>query len=257
MYRYSLCQNLVVPPWQRSLTWIQGRKGIRVAGRQLGVNLQIPLTQGRKGAMGLVLLMCYILQHLSPSSSSIVTLAKAATEPFNGGAGFYTTVFVVPKHNFTLPLGFPLDLQKPYCSFADARAFVLMYVWMTSWSSLTQNMPIRGHKSFCALYWFVLDYMSMFPGLHLISFSTFPFRTTLGTVDMPVSLPSDKLLWYSSGLIICYRVTYYSPSDYVLFGQDHLLCHWTCTILPMCHVIQNDALDVYHSPGHLFLSFHL
>ena len=36
MYRHDLCWSLMVPPWQRSLTWILGLKVIWVAGSQLG-----------------------------------------------------------------------------------------------------------------------------------------------------------------------------------------------------------------------------
>ena len=52
------------------------------------------------------------------------------------------------------------------------------------------------------------------------------------------------------------QATYFSPSGYVLFGKDHLLCQWTCTTLPVvlfhseCHL---KCLPFSHS----FLSLHL
>ena len=36
-------------------------------------------------------------------------------------------------------------------------------------------------------------------------------------------------------------------------GETCLLCHWICKHLPLCHVIQSDMLNVYHSPAHFFL----
>ena len=54
------------------------------------------------------------------------------------------------------------------------------------------------------------------------------------SVGMSVSLPSDKLfemqkLAYS----LLQGQTCYSPSVYVLSGQDQHLCQWTCTTLPV------------------------
>ena len=62
MLENGLCCSLVVPPWQRSLTLILSLTVIRVAGSQLGVHLQVPLTLGRKGVMGMAFLMCYSSQ---------------------------------------------------------------------------------------------------------------------------------------------------------------------------------------------------
>ena len=52
MYRSSLCQSLMMPSWQRSLTLILSHTVIRVAGSQLEVNLQVLVTLGRRGSHG-------------------------------------------------------------------------------------------------------------------------------------------------------------------------------------------------------------
>ena len=57
------------------------------------------------------------------------------------------------------PLWFSLHLLNPYCSFAKARVFTLLYIWMISWSWLTQSMLAREHESFCSPYWLILDYI--------------------------------------------------------------------------------------------------
>ena len=55
------------------------------------------------------------------------------------------------------PIGFSLHLLKLYCFFANARVFVLLYMWMTSLSLFTLCMWTRGHNFFM-LYWFTLGY---------------------------------------------------------------------------------------------------
>ena len=76
-------------------------------------------------------------------------------------------------------LGFPLHLQNPHWSFANTRVFVL-YIWIISLYWLTQSMLARVYESFCALYYFIMDCIIIFPSLNLISLSTFLFRTLLG-----------------------------------------------------------------------------
>ena len=72
----------------------------------------------------------------------------------------YNFLWFVWHHIFSLEgfaIGLPtaprvsLHLLNPYYSFADARVFMLEYMWMISWSCLPQSMLARGHKSFCVL----------------------------------------------------------------------------------------------------------
>ena len=73
------------------------------------------------------------------------------------------------------------------------------------------------------------------------------------TVDISFTLPSDTLI-DTQQLAHAYlqEAHNYSPSGYVPFGQDHFLCQWLLLSL----LIPSDNVNVYHSPAHLFLSFH-
>ena len=50
---------------------------------------------------------------------------------------------------------------SPYCSFAVTRVCMLLFTWVTSWSSLIPSMLIRKAKLSCVVLWFV--------GLHIYS----------------------------------------------------------------------------------------
>ena len=156
-------------------------------------------------------------------------LAKGAIEPSSGGAGFYSSMFVVLKHtgglhpilnlkhfkhymhipSFKMPtlkniwqliqqgdFAFSIDLQDAYlhipivqhhhhflcfvwcnvpcqwkvlpfglataprflppsqnlfCFFAIARACILLFIWMTSWSLFALSRQVRGHAFFVFL----------------------------------------------------------------------------------------------------------
>ena len=78
IYGNSLCQGLVVPPWQRILTLILSLTVIRVAGSQLEVHLQVLLPLGRRGAMGDGILDVLQSSTSSPSSGSVL---QAGTLP--------------------------------------------------------------------------------------------------------------------------------------------------------------------------------
>ena len=53
-------------------------------------------------------------------------------------------------------------LLNPYCSFADAKIFTLLCIWIILWFWLTQSVLARGHECFCALYYFILVYKFIF-----------------------------------------------------------------------------------------------
>ena len=50
--------------------------------------------------------------------------------------------------------------------------------------------------------------------------------------------------------------TCYSPLGHDHFGKDHLCASGHAQLFKLCHVIQNDMLNDYHSPFHLFCLFH-
>ena len=66
---------------------------------------------------------------------------------------------------------------------------------MISWFVLAPSMLARELKLSYSLFWLVLDYMSISPSLNSISHKDFLFSGLCwNTVDMPVSLPSDRLI---------------------------------------------------------------
>ena len=69
-----------------------------------------------------------------------------------------------------------LHLLNPYCSFADARVFLLKYIWMISWSSLTHSVLAKRYESFVlsvGSYWILICL-----GLH-VDFSNSRIHLTL------------------------------------------------------------------------------
>ena len=120
---------------------------------------------------------------------------------------------------------------NPYCSFASARVFMLLFVWMISWSQLALNMLARELKPFCTLF-------EILVGL------------CLAAIGMPLSLLAEK---FTEVQQLCYWGNPLLYVRFVLFGQHHLLCQWTCTTLPV--VLCHSEWNVYHSPVQLFLLF--
>ena len=184
-------------------------------------------------------------------------LAKGAIEPSSGGAGFYSSVFVVPKctgglhpilnlkhfncfmyiPSFKMPTlkhiwqliqqgdyAFSIDLQDAYlhvpivkyhhhflhfvwhnvsyqwkvlpfglataprflhpspnlfCSFVIAKVYVLLSIWMTSWSSFT----LSGHACFCVPCWSILAHTSILPSLTFASLSPLLFWGYVGILS--------------------------------------------------------------------------
>ena len=188
-------------------------------------------------------------------------LAKGAIEPSSGGAGFYSSMFVVPKctgglrpilnlkcfnHYMHIPsfkmltlktvwqliqqgdFAFSIDLQDAYlhipivkhqinflcfvwcnvpypwkvlpfglaqplgilppsqnlfCFFAIARACILLFTWMTSWSLFTLSGQIRGHTCFCVPCWSILVYTSIFPSQTFASLNPLLFWGCVGILS--------------------------------------------------------------------------
>ena len=64
------------------------------------------------------------------------------------------------------PLGFSQPSLNLSCSFAIARGSILLSIWMTSWSWFALSGQVRGLAHF---YWFILDYILLFPSLTFTS----------------------------------------------------------------------------------------
>ena len=73
-------------------------------------------------------------------------------------------------------LRFSLHILIPYHCFVNARVFILLYIWMASWSQFTLSMQVRGHNILYS-YWFILGNTLFFQSLNFISPSAFVFRT--------------------------------------------------------------------------------
>ena len=61
------------------------------------------------------------------------------------------------------PLGFLHPSRNLFCSFAIARACILLFIWMTSWSLFALSRQVRGYICFCVPCWSLLVYTSIFP----------------------------------------------------------------------------------------------
>ena len=103
------------------------------------------------------------------------------------------------------PLGLSLHLLNPYCSFSNARIFVLLFIQMIFWSSLTQHMLARSQSFLCSLL--------LCLGLH-INFSKSELHLTQQTsflylcwdsVTMSLSLQSEKLIEIQQLPHSCYK----------------------------------------------------
>ena len=276
-----------------------------------------------------------LLQLIIPLSRREVDdlLGKGAFEPSTGGAGFYSNIFVVPKHTGGLwsllnlklfnhyitcllsdrysnlfnrvnmflllisriliyislllsitiafsilfghsnliserfchlgwlwPLRFPPHSLNQYCSIAITRVFMLLFIWMISWSLLALSMLERELKPFCAVYWFVLDYILIFPSLNFVSYSNFLFggEWVWDILDMPVSLLSENLLKIQKlahAFLQRQPVALHQCMSFL--GKATFCVNGHAQLCQLCHVIQSDILNIHHSLSHLFLSFHL
>ena len=113
---------------------------------------------------------------------------------------------------------------------------------MISWSRLSQSLLAREKESFCAINWFVLGYILIFPHQNFVSV-LFLFRTILGYLGHVCILVKWQIFGDTAdSSFFVMEVTCYSPSGYVLFGQHYLLCQWTCT---------TSLVVSYHSKWHV------
>ena len=81
------------------------------------------------------------------------------------------------------PLGFLHPLQNLFCSFAIARACILLSIWMTSWSLFALSGQVRGHTCFCVPCWSILVYTSVFPSQTFASLSPLLFWGCVGILS--------------------------------------------------------------------------
>ena len=81
------------------------------------------------------------------------------------------------------PLGFLHPSPNLFCSFAIARACVLLSIWMTSWSLFALSRQVRGHTCFCVPSWSILVYTSVFASQTFASLSPLLFWGCVGILS--------------------------------------------------------------------------
>ena len=64
-------------------------------------------------------------------------------------------------------------LTKPIPFLCCCKGFVLLSIWMTSWSWFTLSGQVGGLAPFCVLYWFTLDCILIFASLTFASLRHF------------------------------------------------------------------------------------
>ena len=113
----------------------------------------------------------------------------------------------------------------------------------------------RGHESFCAIYWFILDYIN-FSKFELCLTQWFPcLGLCRDTVDICI-FTTCKTSWDSSWLILCYRGNQFTVSQVMsLLCKTTFYANGHAQLCQLCHVIQSYMLNVYHSPAHYFILF--
>ena len=82
-------------------------------------------------------------------------------------------------------------------------------------------------------------------------------RTVCDTVDMSVSLPTDKPFEIPELALFFGDATCYSPPGHVFLGKATYCANRLEQLQKLCRVIQSDMLTIYHSPPYLFLTFYL
>ena len=81
------------------------------------------------------------------------------------------------------PLGFLPPSQNLFCSFAIARACVLLFIWMTSWSLFDLSGQVSWDTCFCVTCWSILVYTSIFPSLTFASLNPLLFWGCVGILS--------------------------------------------------------------------------
>ena len=73
------------------------------------------------------------------------------------------------------PLGYSPDPLHPYYSLAVARVCIISYTWKIYWFKLTPSILAKELELSCAVFWFILDCILIFPSLNSILHRSFLF----------------------------------------------------------------------------------
>ena len=136
-------------------------------------------------------------------------------------------------------LGLPLapraltSLTKPILFFVQCKGFHI-FIYLDDILVMTcSKHDCKRAQTFCALHWLVLHYILISQSMDSIPLSLFLFTTILGYRDMYVSSPFDKLRDTADGSFSVPKATHYILSDYVPYGQEHILGQCRCTTQPI------------------------
>ena len=153
-------------------------------------------------------------------------------------------------------LGIFLHLLKPFCSFANARVSVLLYIWIISWSWLALSVQVRGYDLFVFSFGFLQATHLFFQVWTWYHSSLLLSRNIIQwTCLCPCYLINS--LRYSSWLIPYCITTCYSLSGHLFFGQGQFLFQETCTNLTiaLCQSESHTEYLSFSSSLLLFFSF--
>ena len=113
----------------------------------------------------------------------------------------------------------------------------------------------RAQTSFCSL---LVCLELKFPSLNPVSNRNFLIGLCWHTLDMSISLPSDKLTetnQLAHTLLQRQPITVHQVMSFL--GKSTLCANGHAQHCQLCCVIQSAMLNVYHSPVQLYLSLHL
>ena len=162
-------------------------------------------------------------------------LAKEAIEPSSGGAGFYSSVFAVPKHTGDLHPILNLKHFNSYMHIPSFKMPTLKNVW---------QLIQQGDFAFS------IDLQHAYLHIPIVKHHCHFLHSPQGdTVHMLVSLPPDKLadiqqlalsLLCTPHVTVCKVMSFLGKANFCTNGHSRLQ--------HLCCVIQSDMLSVHHSP---------
>ena len=106
------------------------------------------------------------------------------------------------------------------------------------------------------IVFYVLFGKNKIPKHHLTQHFCFFFMMCWGTIDISVSLPSAKFLEICQFAHVFSDTTCYSQSGHVFLSKTNFCANGHWQLCQLCHVIDGDMLNVFHSPAHLFCCFY-
>ena len=145
---------------------------------------------------------------------------------------------------------FSYPLLIPTCLFVGIQDFMLIFIWMISWSWFIPCMFTTGHNLFS---WSLLCHL----GLCIIYFfqgwtSSGSMLFFLGYFIIRWLSATGKLLKIKQLSFLCFSYSLLQfPSTSLFLGKTEFCANGHAQLWCLCHVIQREILAVYHCPAHL------